>query len=144
MTVKSIPKQYLPVKDETEEENITGMSAEKQQILLNKLLRRKLHKLQDQQHRAKDNLFLEISQPDKNNTMMLATGNLKTNDFKTTVYPQTDSDQFYESRVLKEAIKPAEGEVQDKERGPSIPQKRKKRLMRGSVDQSLKQVAALE
>jgi hypothetical protein len=29
MTVKSIPKQYLPVKDETEEENITGMSAEK-------------------------------------------------------------------------------------------------------------------
>ena len=137
MSVRSIPKQYLPVKDETEEENVMGMSAEKQQILLNKLLRRKLHKLQDQQQRAKDNLFLEISQPDKNHTMMLATGTLKTNK-NTTVYPQTDSDQFYESRVLKEAIKPAEGEGQEIERGPSVPQKRKKRLLRGSVDQSLK------
>jgi hypothetical protein len=29
MTVRSIPKQYLPVKDETEEENVMGMSAEK-------------------------------------------------------------------------------------------------------------------
>jgi hypothetical protein len=29
MTVKSIPKQYLPVKDETEEENIMGLSEEK-------------------------------------------------------------------------------------------------------------------
>ena len=143
MSVKSIPKQYLPVKDETEEENVMGMSAEKQQILLNKLLRRKLHKLQDQQQRAKDNLFLEISQPDKNHTMMLATGTLKTNN-KTTVYPQTDSDQFYESRVLKEAIKPAEGEGQEIERGPIVPQKRKKRLLRGSVDQNLKQVAASE
>lgn len=45
MTVKSIPKQYIPVKDETDEDTFAGMSTEKQQILLNKLLRRKLHKL---------------------------------------------------------------------------------------------------
>jgi len=47
MTVKSIPKQYLPVKDETEVDpiNVDGLSNEKQQILLNKLLRRKLHQL---------------------------------------------------------------------------------------------------
>ena len=66
--------------------------------------------------------------------MMLATGTLKTNGNKTTTYPQTDSDQFYESRVLKEAIKPADGEGREIERGPSVPQKRKKRLLRGSVD----------
>ena len=65
-------------------------------------------------------MFLEIIQTDKNNTMMLATGTLKQNENKT-LYPQTDSDQFYESRVLKETIKPAEGEGPDIERGPSFP-----------------------
>ena len=111
MTVKSIPKQYLPVKDETEVDaiNVDGLSNEKQQILLNKLLRRKLHQLQNQ-HRPKDknNLFFDISLQDKNNTMMMASGSAKNN--STTAHPQTDSDQYYESRVLKETIKPAEGE----------------------------------